>query len=106
MGPPFVGQGGGKADPTCAPWKLPPGAAGWQTACPANDSRPFWYESLSGVRDLYGRSDFKLLEPGIGYVRITNFAGKTDAELEAAYQASGYAGVENALATSDALEMT
>ena len=54
MGPPFVGQGGGKAAPACAPWKLPGGAAGWQAACPSNDTRPFWYESLSGVRDVYG----------------------------------------------------
>ena len=46
------------------------------------------------VRDLFGRGDFKLLEPEIGYIRITSFSGKTDLELEAALAQQERAGMK------------
>jgi carboxyl-terminal processing protease len=46
------------------------------------------------VRDLYGRGDFKLLENGIGYVRLTSFSGKTATELEDAMAQMETAGMK------------
>ena len=46
------------------------------------------------VRDLYGRGDFKMLENGIGYVRLTSFSGKTATELEDALAQMETAGMK------------
>ena len=46
------------------------------------------------VRDLYGRAEFKLLEKGIGYVRLSGFSGKTATEVEEALVKMEKAGMQ------------
>lgn len=47
------------------------------------------------VRDLNGKRQFPLVEPGIGYVQITQFGDKTAGELEAALEKMTAAGMKS-----------
>jgi len=46
------------------------------------------------TRDAEGRRQFKLVEPGIGYVQVTQFGEKTSGELDAALEKMSAAGMK------------
>lgn len=50
---------------------------------------------LFTVRDLNGKRQFPLLEPGVGYVQISQFGEKTSGELEAAMEKMSVAGMKS-----------